>query len=155
MIVSDAGPIIIFARIGQLSLLRGVTGSLLIPHSVYDEIVFKKAVCRARPMWLKPLGFRKCLSQTVSIVEGLPSVLHEESAKRSRLQESKGLNYCSMKFVPCPAIQLGIDVMGTLRILANAKQLSHVNLVPRHRPDAVRRLSVRPELDSTVSRDDR
>lgn len=36
MIVSDAGPIIIFARIGRLSLLRDVTGSLL-PDAVDDE----------------------------------------------------------------------------------------------------------------------
>jgi predicted nucleic acid-binding protein len=42
MIVSDAGPIIIFARIGRLSLLRDVAGFLLIPDAVYDEIVFKK-----------------------------------------------------------------------------------------------------------------
>jgi len=42
MIVSDAGPILIFARIGRISLLRDVTGSLLIPDVVYEEIVFKK-----------------------------------------------------------------------------------------------------------------
>jgi predicted nucleic acid-binding protein len=65
MIVSDAGPIIIFARIGRLSLLHDVAGFLLIPDAVYDEIVVKKAVCRARSMWLKPRGFRKRLPQTV------------------------------------------------------------------------------------------
>ncbi len=42
MIVSDAGPITIFARIGRLSLLHEVTGSLRIPDAVYDEIVVKK-----------------------------------------------------------------------------------------------------------------
>ena len=42
MIVSDAGTIIIFARIGRLSLLSDVAGSLLIPDAVYDEIVVKK-----------------------------------------------------------------------------------------------------------------
>jgi hypothetical protein len=41
MIVSDAGPIIIFARIGR-SLLRDVTHLLLIPGAVYDKIVVKK-----------------------------------------------------------------------------------------------------------------
>jgi hypothetical protein len=30
MIVSDAGPIVVFARIGRLSLLRDVTGTLPI-----------------------------------------------------------------------------------------------------------------------------
>jgi antitoxin HigA-1 len=42
MIISDAGPIIIFARIGRLSLLRDITGSLLVPDAVYEEIVVKK-----------------------------------------------------------------------------------------------------------------
>jgi predicted nucleic acid-binding protein len=42
MIVSDAGPIIIFARIGRLSLLHEVTGSLTIPNAVHDEIVINK-----------------------------------------------------------------------------------------------------------------
>ena len=42
MIVSDAGPIIIFARIGRLSLLQEITTSLLIPNAVYDEIVTNK-----------------------------------------------------------------------------------------------------------------
>ena len=42
MIVSDAGPIIIFARIGRLSLHRDVAVFLLIPDAVYDEIVIKK-----------------------------------------------------------------------------------------------------------------
>ncbi len=42
MIVSNAGPITIFARIGRLSLLRDVTGSQLIPDAVYDKIVVTK-----------------------------------------------------------------------------------------------------------------
>ncbi len=42
MIVSDAGPIIVFARIGRLPLLSHVTGSLLIPDAVYEEIVVEK-----------------------------------------------------------------------------------------------------------------
>ena len=42
MIVSDAGPIIIFARIRLLSLLHQVTGSLIIPDAVHHEIVVNK-----------------------------------------------------------------------------------------------------------------
>jgi hypothetical protein len=38
MIVSDAGPIVVFARIGRLSLLGDVTGTLLIPDAVHSEI---------------------------------------------------------------------------------------------------------------------
>ena len=42
MIVSDAGQILISARIRRLSLLRDVTGSQLIPDVVYDKIVVTK-----------------------------------------------------------------------------------------------------------------
>jgi predicted nucleic acid-binding protein len=38
MIISDAGPIIIFARIGRLPLLRDVTGELTVPAAVHSEI---------------------------------------------------------------------------------------------------------------------
>ena len=43
MIVSDAGPIVVFARIGRLSLLRDVTGGLLIPDAVHSEIFVKSS----------------------------------------------------------------------------------------------------------------
>jgi predicted nucleic acid-binding protein len=65
MIVSDAGPIIIFARIGGLYLLREVTGSLLIPDAVYDEIVVKKGGMPRATEVPPAAGFRKPLSQTV------------------------------------------------------------------------------------------
>ena len=38
-IVSDAGPILSFARARHLSLLRQVMGTLVIPQAVYEEIV--------------------------------------------------------------------------------------------------------------------
>ena len=76
MIVSDAGPIIIFARIGRLSLLRDVA-ALLIPDAVYDEIVVKKggmpgAAEVAQASWIQrvPVINR-------SIIGALPGVLYE------------------------------------------------------------------------------
>jgi hypothetical protein len=61
MIVSDAGPIIIFARIGRLSFLRNITGSLLIPDAVYNETVIKKGVMRgaaevAQAAWIQKVS---------------------------------------------------------------------------------------------------
>jgi hypothetical protein len=46
MIVSDTGPLIAFARLGRLPLLRQVVGTVLIPDAVFDEIVTRG---RARP----------------------------------------------------------------------------------------------------------
>lgn len=40
-IVSDAGPIITFARANRLGLLRQVVGRVVIPGAVYDEIVVR------------------------------------------------------------------------------------------------------------------
>ena len=39
MIVADTGPIIAFARLGQLDLLRQAVESLVIPDAVYEELV--------------------------------------------------------------------------------------------------------------------
>ena len=77
MIISAAGPIIIFARIVRLSLLRDVTGSLLIPDAVYEEIVVKKggmpgAADVAQAAWIQ----RATLANR-SMLDSLPSFLHE------------------------------------------------------------------------------
>lgn len=39
MIVADTGPIIAYARIGRLDLLRQVVGELVIPEAVYEELM--------------------------------------------------------------------------------------------------------------------
>jgi predicted nucleic acid-binding protein len=41
MIVADAGPIIAFARIGNLALRQPVVGELLVPDAVCEELVVK------------------------------------------------------------------------------------------------------------------
>ena len=38
MIISDATPLIAFARIGQLHLLKEIVGELVIPMTVYREL---------------------------------------------------------------------------------------------------------------------
>ena len=41
MIVADTGPIIAFARLGCLALLRQVVGALVIPDAVYVELAVR------------------------------------------------------------------------------------------------------------------
>ena len=41
MIVADAAPVIAFARIGRLALLRQVVEELTVPDAVYDDLVVK------------------------------------------------------------------------------------------------------------------
>lgn len=40
-LVADAGPIISFARIGRLDLLREIVVGLIVPPAVYEELVEK------------------------------------------------------------------------------------------------------------------
>ena len=42
-VVADAGPLLSFARAERLALLKSVTGSVIIPTAVYEEIVVKGA----------------------------------------------------------------------------------------------------------------
>ncbi len=41
MTVADSGPLIAFARIGQLDLLHQVLGEVVIPEAVYQEVVVR------------------------------------------------------------------------------------------------------------------
>ena len=77
MIVSDAGPVIIFARIGRLSVLHEITGSLLIPDAVYDEIVVRKAGMPGATEVAQAAWIQKASVATRSTIDVLPSVLHE------------------------------------------------------------------------------
>ena len=40
-VVADTGPLLSFARAERLALLKSVTGSVVIPTAVYEEIVVK------------------------------------------------------------------------------------------------------------------
>ncbi len=130
MIVSDAGPITIFARIGRLSLLRGVAGSLLIPNAVYDEIVVKKggmprAAEVAQASWIQMVPVI-----TRSIIGALPGVLHEGEREAIGLAKERVAQLLIDEIrARRAARELGIEVIGTLRILYEAKQLGHINLV--------------------------
>jgi uncharacterized protein len=88
MIVSDAGPVIIFARIGRLSLLHEITGSLLIPDAVYDEIVVKKGGMPGATEVAQAAWIQKASVATRSTIDVLPSVLHE--GEREAIALAKG-----------------------------------------------------------------
>jgi predicted nucleic acid-binding protein len=130
MIVSDAGPIIIFARIGRLSLLHEVTGSLLIPDAVYDEIVLKKGGMPGAAEVAQATWIQKASVADHSIVDGLPNVLHEGEREAIALAKERGAQLLVDEIrARRVAIEWGIDVIGTLRILAEAKRLGQITVV--------------------------
>jgi len=163
MIVSDAGPIIIFARIGRLSLLHEITGSLLIPDAVYDEIVVKKggmpgAIEVAQAAWIQ----KACVANR-SIIDGLPNVPHEGEREAIALAKERGAQLLVDEIsARRAASDLGTEVMGILCILAAAKQLGHIIVcgVPRrtlrasarHRPGSAGVHGSNPGPRSPISR---
>jgi predicted nucleic acid-binding protein len=100
MIISDAGSIIIFARIGQLSLLREVTGSLLAPDAVYDEIVVKKGGMPGAAEAPQAARIQKASVANRSITTVCRAFCTKESAKPSPLPRSEARSCWLTKFAP-------------------------------------------------------
>jgi len=150
MIVSDAGPIIIFARIGRLSLLRDVAGFLLIPDAVYDEIVFKKGGMPGADQVAQALWIQRAPVIDRSIIGALPGVLHEGEREAIALAKERTAQLLIDEIrARRAARELGIEVIGTLRILYEAKQLGHINLV---RPVIVQMQSCGYRIDRALIR---
>lgn len=59
----------------------------------------RKVVCRARPRWLKPCGFGKSVINR-SIIDGLPSVLHEGEREAIALAKEQGAQLLIEEFAP-------------------------------------------------------
>jgi predicted nucleic acid-binding protein len=130
MIVSDAGPVIIFARIGRLSLLHEITGLLTIPAAVYAEIMANNGSMPGasevtQAVWIqRTIVANRSLSAAAAL--GLHAGEHEaialakERGAQLLMDEIRGRRLAS---------QLGIGVIGTLRILAEAKRLGHLESV--------------------------
>lgn len=156
MIVSDAGPIIIFARIGRLSLLHEVTGSLLIPDAVYDEIVVKKGGMLGAAEVAQAAWIQKTSVANRSIIDGLPNVLHEGEREAIALAKERGAQLLVDEIrARRVASDQGVEVIGTLtlRILADAKQFEvGQRRSPDHRADAIKRIPIRTSFDSTIPR---
>lgn len=123
MMVADSGPIIAFARIGRLNLLRQVAGELVIPHAVYEELTGTGherpgAAEVARGDWIQ----RRIVGDHAMVAQ-LPHVLHagereaivlaEELQAPLLIDEQRGRNM---------AIARGVTVLGSLRILIEAKR---------------------------------
>ncbi len=132
MIVADAGPIIAFARLGQLNLLRQVVETLIIPDAVYEELVGRRATRPgaaevAHGGWMH----RRTAADREAVAE-LPRVLHagereamvlaQELQAQLLIDEQRGREMATAQ---------GLEVVGILRILAEAKQRG---LIPAVRP---------------------
>ncbi len=130
MIVADTGPIIAFARLERLSLLHEVVDVLLIPDAVYEEVVERgqgrpSAAEVAQGTWIQ----QRTITDRTPMAQ-LPSVLHrgereaiilaEELNAQLLIDEQRGRAI---------AIARGLAVLGSLRILGEAKRRGFIAAV--------------------------
>lgn len=131
-IISDSGPILSFARAGQLDVLRQVVGELIIPEAVYGEITMggegKPGAAEVESsVWIKreQVKNRPSLSQLsrrLHLGEMEAVVLAAELNGVLLIDEYEGRK---------EAQRLGIDHFGSLRLLKEAKDLG---IIPQVKP---------------------
>ncbi len=129
IVVSDATPLIALAKIGQLDILPALFGRVIIPQSVYDEVVTNASERAgaeevAKAAWLD----RRSASDQRKVIylhaeldagEAEALVLAEElSADWVFLDERKARQV---------ATRIGLRYTGTLGLLLIAKQKRQIN----------------------------
>lgn len=130
MIVSDAGPIIIFARMGRLSLLHDVTGLLTIPNAVHDEIVVKKGGMPGAAEVASAGWIQRAVVAERATLDQLPPSLHAGEREAIALAKERGAQLLIDEIrARRVATDQKIEVIGTLRILSEAKRLGLINIV--------------------------
>jgi predicted nucleic acid-binding protein len=148
MIVADAGPLIAFARIGQLNLLRQVVGTLYIPDAVYNEMVHTKrerpgATEITRGAWIH----RRAIRDEAAVTQ-LPSILYSGERQAIVLAQELGAALLSdEQHGRTIARQRGRTVIGSLRILASAKRHGYIERV---KPLVIGRLTAGYWLDDAL-----
>ena len=134
IVVSDATPIISLAKIEMLDILGRLYDEVLLPKAVHDE------VCRNQAFAVEAATVQKCIfvnvktvgcDQSVKLLRASGLDLGESEAivladslpdSLLLMDERKGRQI---------ALNMGIQIIGTLGILLHAKRLS---LVPRIKP---------------------
>lgn len=130
MIISDAGPIIIFARIGRLSLLRKVTGSLTIPDAVHDEIVVRKGgMPGAAEVAIAGWIHRAAVADRATLDQLPPSFHLGEREAIALAKERRAQLLIDEIRARRVAMDQKIDVIGTLRVLSEAKRLGLITTI--------------------------
>lgn len=130
MIVADTGPIIAFARIGRLDILRHVAGELFIPAAVYTELtsggIERPGASEAeRGEWIH----RRAVQDQIMVAQ-LPRFLHRGEREAIVLaQELQAPLLIDERRGRTIATAQGLPIWGSLRVLAEAKRRGFVRQV--------------------------
>ncbi len=131
MIISNATPLIAFARIGQLELLRKVVGNLIIPHAVEHEIseyteytqTKRGVIDLSQEKWItvQSLQSQKQVSLLLPTLDrGEAEVIALALERQARLVLIDELTGRKV------AESLNLNVSGSVGILIRAKQMSAI-----------------------------
>jgi predicted nucleic acid-binding protein len=133
IVVSDSSPLIALARIGHLSLLREMYGQVAVPQAVYGEVVNGQggrpgAAEVARADWIVVRKVRNA-----AVVSALRADLGagESEAIALALEFPDPLLLVDERLARRAAVRLGLDPVGTIGVLVEAKRKG---LVPAIRP---------------------
>lgn len=121
-IVADTGPILSFARANRLELLHQVITDLIIPDAVYEEIVIRGA---GKPGSTEVQGaswIHRLSVHDRAFVDQLPPKLHLGEREAIALAKEQGAALLvDEREARREALHQGIAVMGSLRVLREAK----------------------------------
>jgi predicted nucleic acid-binding protein len=128
--VADADPILSFARAHYLGLLQQVVSMLIVPHTVYEEIVVHGA---GKPGTTEVQAASWIIRASVkdqAFVERLPARLHLGEREAIALaKERSTLLLVDEREARRQAQRQGVIVFGSLRVLKKAKDrgiIAHV-----------------------------
>lgn len=130
MIVSDSTPLIAFARIGELELLRRVVDQLIVPQAVWDELTAARNRAGAaeiqKASWIEARA-------VVSVPPQLLQLLDRGEAEVILLAEQINADEVVLDERAARAVALsrGLHVVGTAGLLVRAKDRQ---LIPTIRP---------------------
>jgi predicted nucleic acid-binding protein len=130
MIVSDTGPIIAFARLGRLSLLRQVFHILIIPDAVFDELVRSGPHQPGAPEALQGEWIQTRAVIDQNAVAQLPPRLHAGEREAIVLAHEYGTQILiDEQRGRAVARAMGVKTIGSLRVLAEAKAMGIITAV--------------------------
>jgi uncharacterized protein len=120
--VVDSGPILSFARANQLELLRQIVGELIIPDTVYEDIVGRGAGKPGAQDVQQSSWIRRLSVQDRALIDQLPPKLHLGEREAIALaKEQVAILLVDEREARREGVHQGITVMGSLAVLQEAK----------------------------------
>ena len=128
MVVSNSTPLIAFARIGELELLRRIVGHVCIPAAVWDEIT--GATNRAGADEVQRAAWIEVRTPT-SVGRDLTALLDQGEAETIALAEELGASEVLLdeRAARALASARGLQIIGSAGLLVRAKERGLIDAV--------------------------